>query len=471
MNEDFDSYFEEPDISEVIKRFQDLLQNNKSVFFDLFEFEDIIDYLIEDENLDGAFRAIHMALKSYPFATSIKLRNAKVLIEKGNSNQALQIINEIESVELYNYELHLLKGKVFSRSCKHDDAIREYDMAIRYARENRDEVIYTIAQSFLASGKESVAIKYLLLAHEVNERNLLVLYELASCFDRLEYYDKCIEYLQKFLELDPFAENVWFNLGVAFSHLEKYTDAIDAIDYSLAINPGYFSAYFVKAELYFDLECYSEAIAVYNELLELDNNNLRSLCYIGECYEKLNQADRAIDYFKMAKSLDNSNPEPWFGMAIVYKNIGKLNHSLLNIRKAIKLDGKNAEYWFFLGELYAQMQHTGNSMKAYTRAIEIDPSDYEAWLAYAKLYYEDNKVTDAIEILNQAYQYNYDNSTLNYQLAAYHTTLHEYSVAAKYFEKGLSLNFPEHQDYLCQIKDYFNTDKIQDILSKYQKLK
>lgn len=468
MSEEFDSLSEEQDIIEVLRRYQDMSENNKSCFFDLFEFEAIIDYYLDNENITEAYTVTNVALNSYPFASSLKLRCAKILVDKGYSAKALKIIHEIESIEMYNYEFHFIKGKVFLHFNNHNEAIKEYDKAIRFSRENRDEVIYDIAQTFLIAGKESIAIKYLLLAHEVNEKNILVLYDLASCFEHLEYYDKSVEYLNKFLDLDPFAENVWFNLAVAYSRLEKYPLALESIDYSIALNPGYNSAYFFKAELFYDLEKYNEAIMVYFELLEIDCNNLKALCYIGECYEKMGKNSRAIEFFDKAKRIDNKCSEPWYGMAVVYRNAWKLNLSLVNIRKAIELDETNSEYWFFLGELYANMQQRENSMKAFSRAIELDPSDYEAWLAYARIYYEDNKIYDAIEVLNRAYQYNYDNSTLNYQLAAYHTTLHEYSVAAKYFEKGLALNFPEHQDYLCQIQNFFDAETIQGILSKYQ---
>ncbi|MFO7658673.1 MAG: tetratricopeptide repeat protein [Bacteroidales bacterium] len=471
MDGNIDKFFNEEEIFKSLSKYNEMREGNKSYFFDLFEFEEIIEYYIDNEDYTEAYNATCLALKSYSFASSLKLKLAKLLTEQDRKAKALQIIHEIETVEMYNYELFLLKGKLLSLLGNHHDAVKEYDRAIKLARENRDEVVYSIAQNFLTVGKESVAIKYLILAYEINADNPLVLYDLASCFERLEYYDKCIEFLLKYIDIDPFSENVWFNLAVAYSEIEKNNKALEAVEFALAINPGYLSASFLKAEILFDLGKYSEAIGVYHELLNLDPHNVRVLCCLGECFEKTGKRDKALDYFRQARKSDNTSPEPWFGMAVVYRNNGKLNHSLINVRKAIKLDDENPEYWFFLGELFELQDNPEHAMKAFSRAIEIDPSDYEAWLAYAKIYYEENKISDAIEILNKAYQYNYDNSTLNYQLAAYHTSLHEYSLAASYFEKGLSLNFPEHQDYINKIQGYFDKETIQNILSKYQNQK
>jgi cytochrome c-type biogenesis protein CcmH/NrfG len=108
-------------------------------------------------------------------------------------------------------------------------------------------------------------------------------------------------------------------------------------------------------------------------------------------------------------------------------------------------------------------------MNAFSQTIEIDPSDHEAWLAYAKILYRENRITDAIELLDRAYKYNHHVSTVNYQLAAYHTAARQYSIATEYFEKGLSLNFSEHQQYLIQMKEHFDSETIHRILSKFQK--
>jgi tetratricopeptide (TPR) repeat protein len=469
MREDFEKNFEEKDIFGIIARYQDMLNHQRSCFFDLFEFEDIIDYYIENEEYSDAQEASKIALKQYPFSTSLKLRYAKTLCEKNKISSAFGILKEIEGVESYNSELYLLKGNLLHKSGKQEEAIKEYDKAIRLACENRDELVFSVARSFIDSGKEDLAIKYLLLAHELNDNNLLVLYELASCFEHIGDHDRTIEFLQKFLEIDPFAENIWYNIGVSYSNLEQFEKAIEALDYALVLNEKYISAYHSKAEIYYNSGNYEEAVSVYRDLLLMDADNVRYFCCIGNCYEKAGDSDQALEYFKEAKRIDNRFPDAWYGMAAVYKNMGKLHHSLMNIRKAIKLEPENAFYWFFLGVVYSGMHSNENALKAFSKAIEIDPSDYEAWLAYAKIYYEENRITDAIEVLNRAYQYNYDISTVNYQLAAYHTLARHYSDAARYFEKGLSLNYSEHHDYLNQMQEHFDKETIFGIISKFQK--
>ncbi len=469
MSEDFEQYFEEEDIFEIIIRYQDMLEHSRSCFFDLYEFEDIVDYYINKEEFSCALKACMTALKQYPFAISLKLRYARILCEKNHLSAAFRILHEIEAIESNNSEFYLIKGNLLNKSGRQDEAITEYENALRLAGENKDELVLSIARSFLESGNNNQAVTYLLLAYEMNDKNLLVLYELAQCYERLEYYDKSVEVLQKFLDIEPFTENIWFNLGNSYSKLEQYDRALEAYEYALAINDRYISVYFSKAELLQNMCRYDEAVMVYKELLDLNADNVRVCCLIGNCYAKGKDPDQALEYFRLAKRADNLCHEAWYGMAMVYHNMSKLHHSLVNMRKAVRLDPENDEYWFFLGKIYARMHKDDDAMKAFSKAIEINPSDYEAWLAYAKIYYKENKVTDAIEVLNRAYQYNYDISTVNYQLAAYHILAREYTIAARYFEKGLSLNYSEHHKFLTQMQEYIDKETIRRILLKFQK--
>jgi cytochrome c-type biogenesis protein CcmH/NrfG len=99
-----------------------------------------------------------------------------------------------------------------------------------------------------------------------------------------------------------------------------------------------------------------------------------------------------------------------------------------------------------LGEIKNAQHKLVEALDAYNRTIELDPNDYEAWLAKANILYEEEKLADAIDILSQAYRFNYDISSVNYRLAVYYFYNHDNSKATEYFEKGLSMNFNEYKE-------------------------
>lgn len=470
MGEEFDNFFSEHDIFEVISRYKEMMEGKKSFFFDLCEFEDIIEFYIEHENSTRALEAVKIAIKRYPFASSLKLKYAKILDEKGLTGKAMQVISEIEGVEKFNYEFHLVKGYSLAKLGNHNEAYQAFDRAIKLSCENRDEVAYDIAISFIDSGKENIALKYLLLAHELNENNLLVLCELASYSENIEQWEDVVKYYKKFLDIDPFAENIWYGLGYAYSRMDKNDKAVEAFDFALAINPRYYSAIFTKGEILTENGDYDRAIDLYNELVDTENDNLQAICCLGECYNQKGEYTIAKSYLNRAKRIDSSNACVWYGIAMIYKNLKKHKSCISNLNKAIKLDKTNADYWFSLGLTYEELKQQEKAQKAFEQATALDPLKTEAWLSFADIMYKNNKTNDAIEILQKAYLFNYDVATINYKLATYYSINQQFNLAKEYFEKGLILNFNEHSEFLALILLKFDhPEEIFLLLNKYHK--
>ena len=102
MKEEFEDVFHEEEYDELLNRWEDMLKNKKKYFFDVFEFENIIDYYIDIDKANNALNAINLASEQHPSSINIQLKKAQVLVEKGLSNQALKIIDNIELIESSN---------------------------------------------------------------------------------------------------------------------------------------------------------------------------------------------------------------------------------------------------------------------------------------------------------------------------------------------------------------------------------
>lgn len=471
MNPNQNNFFEEEEYSKIINRYKDMLSKNRSYYFDLYEFENIIDYYINSNDYKSALRSVRIGLSQHPYSISLKLKYAQILIEDRKAKTALNILADIEKADSYNYEFHLIKGKAFNALGKYKEAIEAFDKAISISQEDKDDVIYEIALSFIQIDKIRTAIRYLLLAYEINNSNLLVIYDLAICYERMDNIKKSIFYLEKYLDIDPFSENIWHNLGLWYLSDNKYQKALNAFDYATAICPEFISAYLSKADAHISHIDYPGAIKVYKELLEIDCKNAHVFCLIGDCYEKLGEFIKAIEYFNMALDIEVNNSNAYFRIGVMYYHLKKYSRSVNNIKKAISIESNITEYWFVLGDVYSDMNSINKAIRAYSCTVEHDPEHYEAWLALAGLHYNRNRITNAINILEKAYKYNYNISVINYRLAAYHVYNDQPSLSYKYFEKGLLLNFREHKEVLYHFPKTKENDKINYLILKYKYLK
>jgi tetratricopeptide (TPR) repeat protein len=338
----------------------------------------------------------------------------------------------------------LAKGIVPNLTGKFNEAQSE-QKALQLCTENRDDVAYSIAQSFIQINKPLQAVKYLQLACEFNPENLLVLYDLALNYEKIDCPEKSIQYYQKYIDLDPFAEHVWNNLGLLYSSLDDFVNACEAFDFAIAINQNYYTAYFNKADLYFYKNDLPGAILVYRELLSQDATNTRALCDLGNCYEENGNFEEALRTFKHAILLASDCADAWFGKGMVYFRQKRYRLSI-SCFKTVSLQTDNSDYWFMLGEAFARSRRLDQAIDAYSTASSLNPLDYEAWMACAQALFRKKKVGEAISMLAQLYQFNHTNPTINYRLAAYHAYQQDYMNATKYFERGLKLNYHEHQE-------------------------
>jgi tetratricopeptide (TPR) repeat protein len=440
----WDNFNEDDDTLDVLKRYRDMLVRHNNGFFDLYEYECIIDYYTDQYNFKDALNAVCFAIKQHPNATSMKLKYVQLLVETGRPGKALSIIKSIGDAESANYELFLAKGIALNLTGKNMEARSSFEKALKLCIDDKDEIAYNIAQSFMQIGMTSTALQYLLIAYRYNQDNILVLYDLALNYEKLDHPGKSISYYQEYLDLDPFAEHVWNNLGLLYTHTENFKKAGESFDYAIAINAHFYPAYFDKADMLVVSNNIRGAIEVYSELLAEDASNTKAMCNMGSCYEQTGDYYEALKIYKRVLEISQDNSDALYGVGMVYFRQKKYSMSADMLKKAVSIQPANADYWFMLGEAYNGARKLNKAISAYTRASELNPLDYEAWMACAQVLFRKRRIDEAIYMLTQLYQYDRDNPVINYRLAAYYTYQQELIEAQRFFKRGLALDFQEH---------------------------
>jgi len=247
MNYESDSFWYDDEVLNSVSRYEDMRRKHTHCFFDVHEFEDIIDYYLDSANIAEAATAANYAARIYPLASSIKLRMAEILIDKGQPIKALNLLNKLEHLDAGEYGIYLLRGTALNMIGKPKEAQRQFEKAIAMADENKAEVLYNIAMSFERINQHNIALKYFLKVHALEPENYFLYYDLAFCYERLNELDKCVVYYRKYLDEDPFSENIWYNLGIVYNRINDHEKALEAYEFAIAINPDYSSAYFNKA--------------------------------------------------------------------------------------------------------------------------------------------------------------------------------------------------------------------------------
>jgi len=462
MNYESDSYWYDDEVLNSVSRYEDMRRKHTHYFFDVHEFEDIIDYYLDSENIAEAASAANYAARIYPLASSIKLRMAEILLDKGQPVKALNLLNKLEHLDADEYGIYLLRGAALNMIGKPKEAQRQFEKAISMADENKAEVLYNIGMSFERINQHNIALKYFLKVHALEPENYFVYYDLAFCFERLNELDKCIAYYLKYLDEDPFSEHVWYNLGIVYNKKEDNEKAIEAYDFALAINPGYSSAYFNKANTLSLLELYRDAINTYQEFLKTEPESAAAYCYTGECYERLEEYDMAKINYAKSISIDDQFADAWFGMGVVKSQDGCHEEAVHDILRALALDEDNTEYNFALASAYANMQLYDKAVAIFKKLVKLITSDVYMWDCFAQIYGKQGNFADARKIILQALHFNPNAALLYYRLAAYYLLDDDQLLGMTILEDSLK-TYPEESD--CFFDVFEPGDDDQEIIS------
>lgn len=448
MNNDNDFYHEDEEMLGIVHRYEDMKRNNQQYYFDVAEFEHLINFYIEHNKFGNANEATEFACNQHPSSINIRVKKAQLLIEGGRPYKGFQMLIELEKLEPSNTEILLTKGVALLYLGKLKEARREFNNALDGTYDDKDEVLYNIAFAYQQFNHYRLAVKLLEEAIDINPDNDSVMYDLAFCYERIGNNTRSIEYYRKFLDENPFSENAWYNLGLVYNKLEDYNKAIEAYDFAIAIRETYSSAYFNKANTLANAEHHEAAIEVYQEFLEIEPDNSLAICYIGECYEKLENYSEALKYYRRAIFIDRNMPDAWYGIAVIFYETKRIMKSLFFVKHALQLDDGVSDYWFLLGNINTQLGFLQDAIISYKKATELDVYDFDAWLNFSLLYFRNEMLNEAISILEEASVYNPDNAPIHYRLAAYWLLDGNRDLGYKFLKLALAQDVALYEEFL-----------------------
>lgn len=456
MKEDKDNFYED-DIVGAVNRFKSSLITGRTSYFDVSEFEGIVEQLLEEGDLKSSEIAAKQGIQIHPNAVPLQLKYAQVLLNKGHYKKSLKYLEIAEKVDANNPDVHLLKGSARMIMGNEAEALNSFKKAIKFAGAELDEILYHIGSSYLQIGEIQKAIRYFEKAVRANPNNDMALYDLGFFYDQEGNFKKSIEFYNKYLDVDPFNQYVWFNLGTVYNKTENHTKAIEAYEFAYALNDSFHMAVFNIANALANAERYGEAIGKYFEFLKQEPDNDDAYCYIGECYLNMEDYIQSETYYRKALKINKKNDTGWFGIGLIRWIERQYDESIHFIKKAIRLDDLNSEYWLTLGKIYNDCDNFSGAVQALKKAARIEPANSEIWLVWADVYHKAGEIPNAVRILKKAISHN-SNVVLKYRLTASLLQLRKIKEAIEFAEIAMKQDFGQ-LEYLFGIYPKAVTNK------------
>jgi tetratricopeptide (TPR) repeat protein len=443
-------------------RYERLLANGESIFFDEEAFADIISHYMEKLDFQKANTASQQALEIYPNSYEISSFRIQALLTLGEEDEALELLEHMQMLYPKNLDLKLLKISHKINSGLYEEALEELDYIFDEDEEGMHIVHFQMSTCYLKTLNVTKAIYHLEKSIEGFPDNHFPYQDLAEAYFMNDDSESYFNFVSDITERMPFCGAAWYGIGYAHSRLGAWEKAIDAYDYAVGIDPSNATAWLEKGHAHMNSEEYKLAQEAYLMVESLVIESADLLCHIGASFEDDYQYDKGLQYFKRAKELDANWHEALFGMASCFGGMERHLEAIFYLKEALKIQPENSYYWLELAENEAKLGNIVSAEEAYDKAVECDDTNEDAYICWAMFYFNQENYDMAIDIMNRALDEMPDEPDFYYRMVLFHFKEGTPKEAINYLEIALQLDYDGH----TVLFEYFTDLNAQKMLYK-----
>jgi tetratricopeptide (TPR) repeat protein len=434
---------EEENYNLSLSKFESMLKTNKVLFFDSEEFEEIILHYLDMGKTALAKKALKLALDQHPKSTGLKLVQVEMLIFEDKLDIAEKLLNELYAIEPNNEEIYIQKANICSKRDQHEKAVEYLKIALEHTDDYAD-VYNLMGMEYLFMDNLEDAKNSFIKCLEEDIEDQTALYNVVYCFEFLDQHTEAIEYLNQYIEKNPYSEIAWHQKGRLHYGLRQYDEAIRAFEYATLIDEDFLGAHMEKAKAYERLNQYEKAIESYNRTLELDDATSYALLRTGKCHEKLGNTALALKFYNETVHEDPLLDKGWIAITDFYVRQNNFQKALFYANKALAIDNQNKLYWKRFATINKQMNFFEEAEFGYRKAVEFGDTELDTWLFWVDLLQFLGEFDGAIVALLQATEFYPESNEIEYRLAGLYFMIQETTKAKFHLSNALRLNFDNY---------------------------
>jgi tetratricopeptide (TPR) repeat protein len=459
---------EEDDYNISLSKFESMLKTNKVLFFDSEEFEEIILHYLDMGKASLAKKALKLALEQHPKSTGLKLVQIEMLIYDDKLEIAEKMLNELYAIEPHNEEIFIQKANIYSKRDQHEKAIEELEKALKFTDDFAD-VYNLMGMEYLFMDNLELAKYNFIKCLEVDIEDQSALYNVVYCFEFLDQQKEAIDYLENYIEKNPFSEIAWHQQGRLSYSIKNYENALRCFDYATLIDDEFIGAFMEKGKSLEKLKRYEEAIEAFQRTIELEDPTSYALLRIGKCYEKLGNKAEAIKYYNKTVHEDPLLDKGWIAITDFYIRLKNYQKALFYVNKALAIDNENQLYWKRYATINRQMNFYEEAEFGYRKAVEFGDYQLDTWLFWVDILQFLGEFDSAIQTLVQAAEYFPEQYEVEYRLAGMYYMLQQNEKGKIHLNNGLRINAKNRTVLQELFPVVWDRKIVQNIITKHLK--
>jgi tetratricopeptide (TPR) repeat protein len=407
------------ELSEILKKYENLKKGRTHSFLDEEAFEKVIDYFDEKEDLGRALEAAEKGSEQYPFSSIILIRRADLLIASLKYSEALDILDKAAMLDSGDIEIYILKTEAYLAMDKQVKAVEILEQALQiFSGDDKIALLFELADVYDDYQEFEKVFDCLRLILEADPNNEEALYKICFWTDFTGRNEESIRLHRKIIDDYPYNELAWFNLAAAFQGLKLYEKAIDAYQYAIAINEKFDYAFRNMGDAYIRLRKYRDAIEALEKVLEITKPEALIYEAIGYCYDKLFHHAQARFYYRKASHIAPEDSRIYYKIACTYFNEGNWENAIKQLETAISIHREQFEYNLLMGECKMQQGLFKDAIQFFSVVVASRPRNKKGWEALVRCLYKAEYFEEARDQVITALQVSNGQPLFQYYLSA-----------------------------------------------------
>jgi tetratricopeptide (TPR) repeat protein len=253
--------------------------------------------------------------------SSAALDQAKKLIQNGDPQGALDVLQRADLSASNAADVHTMKGICFAVLGKPVESAAEFDQAIAL-RPNYAPTYLSSGLAFASFDNLDLALARLSAALRLDPQLPGVRYNYALVLSRAGKFEESeknvdLELAKKGPRTEPPLE-LWRLKARDAYYQKKWTDTIDSYGKVLELQPDWAEAYAAMGEALFSLNRNQESMAALTKAVSLDPGDGSSHLFLGRLYQDAGNQDQAIQELEAAHRLRPGDREPIYRLFRIY---------------------------------------------------------------------------------------------------------------------------------------------------------
>lgn len=327
-------------------------------------------------NLEKCGQTVEQAMAIDPTNIELHILKARLQIEEGQLEGALQSLALASSIRDDHAEVDYLQGVIHQRWQRPERALECYSNA---ASKKPDDIAYLMAQSemLVTLDRQQDALELLRARVVYFEHSPAIRDAIGQLYEQVGDRKLAIEYYRQASVLDPADDASRERLALALYRNGDYQEAVSQLQRLVKL-PGMAvrtDLLIALAESEAALKLNVDARRHFEQALATDEKLLAAWLGIARTSLSLGDLRRAESSAARAVSIEPRSAQAQMLMGYVRMKQGRYDEAMVSFRRASEADATDPLSFSMVGLSFERKGSKSEAIKWYGRALEVNPSD------------------------------------------------------------------------------------------------